>query len=236
MVTYVGRAGWRARPPKSVTPLVHSRQRGTAVHYSGSAAETKLDHSLCAGVVRGIQNHHMDTRGWADIAYSFLVCNHGAIFTGRGRGVRTAANGTNEGNGSFHAVCFLGGDRVGRADVTENGLAAIRVAVLDCNSWAGVREVQPHSFFKATACPGDELRRWIAQGMPVAEDDMNTNELDEYLASKRGQARLESAVDHVMSLGLTGDREGAIRSWSLLLEQVTEDQKKIMDHLGIPRE
>lgn len=56
---------------------------------------------------------------------SWLVCHHGYRFTGRGLGVRSAAQGTNAGNDSFHAVCFLGADREGRADVTPEAKAAI---------------------------------------------------------------------------------------------------------------
>lgn len=232
--TYISRNAWDARNPKSVTPLVHSQQRGTGVHYSGGAAEARLNHAECANVVRSIQRFHMDTRGWADIAYSFLPCNHGAIFVGRGRGVRTAANGTNSGNDGYHAVCFLGGDRDGRADVTPEGLAALKIAISDCNSWAGVKEVRPHSSFKPTECPGDEIRSWISRGMPVRsweEEDMTTDELDKYLASDRGRGRLERAVDLLMSQGLTGNRNGAIRGWAVRLENVERDVKEILSIL-----
>jgi hypothetical protein len=174
----VTRDAWGARAPRNRTSLHRSEQRGTGVHYSGSAAESTADHGLCDNVVRSIQRFHMDSRGWSDIAYSYLVCIHGAVFEGRGRGVRTAANGTNAGNDGYHAVCFLGGDVAGRADVTPAGKNSIRDAVLHCNAWAGVDQVRPHSWFKPTGCPGDELRVWIASGMPVdqppppQEDDM----------------------------------------------------------------
>lgn len=235
--TYISRNAWDARKPKSITPLVHSQQRGTGVHYSGGASEARLNHAECANVVRSIQHFHMDTRGWADIAYSFLPCNHGAIFVGRGRGIRTAANGTNSGNDGYHAVCFLGGDRDGRADVTPEGFAALKIAIRDCNAWAGVKEVRPHSSFKSTECPGDEIRAWIARGLPTEDEDMTTDELDRYLASDRGRGRLERAVDLLMSQGLTGDRNGAIRGWAVRLENVeglaTETRAAVAEILSI---
>ncbi|KAH9512608.1 Peptidoglycan-recognition protein SC1a [Bulinus truncatus] len=40
--------------------------------------------STCAAEVRGFQNFHMDTRGWNDIGYSFLVGGDGSVFEGRG--------------------------------------------------------------------------------------------------------------------------------------------------------
>jgi hypothetical protein len=234
-VGYISRDKWNARKPRSITPLVLSRQKGTAVHYSAGLGDSRANHAECFSVVQGIQRFHMDGRGWADIAYSFLVCIHGGIFVGRGRGVRTAANGTNAGNAEYHAVCFLGGDRAGRADVTEEGKAAIRRAVLDCNDWADVNRVVPHSSFKPTECPGNELRAWISAGMPVQEDELPTiDDIDKYLASPRGQSRLEKAVDTLMSLGLTGDKGGAIRGWAVRLENVERDVAEILQLLKNP--
>jgi hypothetical protein len=175
----VTRAEWSARQPASRTFLVKVQQRGTAIHYSGSDADEQSQHNNCAARVRSIQRFHMDGRGWADIAYSFLVCKHGYIFTGRGVGVRTAANGTDAGNTAFHAVCFLGDDSAGRDDITDAGRRALRQAVESCNRWAGKQEVRPHSFFKPTGCPGDQLRAWIIQGLPVVkkqEDELTEAE------------------------------------------------------------
>ncbi|MGH7376858.1 MAG: peptidoglycan recognition protein family protein [Candidatus Methylomirabilales bacterium] len=161
------RAEWGARPPKSVQAI--GTVRGVALHYSGSASDEQADHANCAGRVRGIQRYHMDTRGWADVAYNFLACLHGTVFEGRGFGHRSAAQGTNDGNAHYLAVCFLGNDSAGRDDVTDAGRAALRYVVDQVrDDYLGAREVRPHSSFHATACPGDELRAWIAQGMPAS--------------------------------------------------------------------
>ena len=90
----VTRAQWGARPPENRTALVRHDQLGTAVHYSGSDADEQADHANCARRVRAIQDFHLDGRGWADIAYSYVACKHGYIYEGRGRGIRTAAQGT----------------------------------------------------------------------------------------------------------------------------------------------
>lgn len=230
----ISREQWEAREPKNITPLVFSEQRGTVLHYSGAASDAKFDHQVCDDTIRAIQNFHMDVRGWADIAYSSLCCIHGGVFTGRGRGVRTAANGTTAGNDAYHAVCFLGGDVAGRADVTEEGKTALRYAIESCNQWANVSRVVSHSFLKATACPGDELRAWLAAGMPTVEDTVSQREVIEALQSPEGQRELERAVDHLMSLGLTGSREGAIRAWAIKLENVEANVEKILRLLEPP--
>jgi hypothetical protein len=170
-VRLVNRAEWGARPPQQRQLLAKNEQKGTAVHYTAADADEQADHLRCAGRVRGIQAFHIDGRGWSDIAYSYLVCKHGYVFEGRCRGIRTAAQGTNDGNDGYHAVCFLGDDSAGRDDVTDPGRAAMRDAVIWCNAWAGVDEIRPHSSFHSTACPGDDLRVWITAGMPQPEEE-----------------------------------------------------------------
>jgi len=103
----------------------------------------------------------MGTRGWADIAYSFLVCPHGYVFEGRGIGKRSAANGTNDGNARYYAICGL----FGQGDpFTEEMKTAYKEAINHCRSSGAGSEVKPHSAFKATACPG-LVRHWLESGM-----------------------------------------------------------------------
>lgn len=164
----VTREAWGARKPRSTTPLPDTDVRGTAVHYSAAAADQVADHGQCAGRVRSIQNYHMDANDWVDIAYSWLTCQHGSAFQGRGWGIRTAANGTNPSNDHYHACCFLGADKADRDDVQPAGRLAIAGVLAEGRRrYPHAWEVRPHSDFKATACPGNELRAWIGADMPV---------------------------------------------------------------------
>ena len=163
-VKLVTRKAWRARRPKRTVALPVDQARGVAVHYSGMNADEQAKHRNCAARVRAIQRFHMETRGWFDIAYSWVVCKHGFVFRGRGIGKRTAANGTAAANDRYYAVCFLGDDTKGRDDVTDAGRQAL-VGVLrfvDRQIPARMR-VRPHSDFVATGCPGTELRAFIAR-------------------------------------------------------------------------
>jgi N-acetylmuramoyl-L-alanine amidase len=159
-VKLVSRKQWDARSPKDVTPLRPTH--GVVVHYSASDADERSNHKNCAARVRGIQRFHMDTKGWTDIAYSFLVCKHGYVFRGRGPHARTAANGTNAGNDGYLAICFLGDDTKGRDDVTSKGRQALvdaRKHLLSVHPHA--RETIGHRDLTSTACPGDELYAYI---------------------------------------------------------------------------
>lgn len=154
----VTRAGWGARAPRNTSAI--TGDRGHAIHYEGPRMGP-FPHESCAAKVRGIQNFHMDGRGWADIAYNALVCPHGFVFEGRGPGRRSAAQGTNDGNAHYYAVCYLGG---AGDPFTDAGAQAY----LDAFAWlGGGSEKRPHSFFHATACPGDLIRGWINAGLPA---------------------------------------------------------------------
>jgi hypothetical protein len=95
---------------------------------------------------------------------SHLVCRHGYVFVGRGFGNRSAANGTKDANDRFFAVCFLGDDSAGRADVTSEARRALRQLIAEYRRrYPAARQVRPHSDFVATECPGDELRTLISR-------------------------------------------------------------------------
>lgn len=107
----------------------------------------------------------MEVKGWLDIAYNQVACRHGYAFAGRGFGARSAANGTKEANDAYFAVCFLGDDSAGRADVTPEARRALRQLVTEYRRrYPKARAVRPHSDFFATECPGDELRALIKLG------------------------------------------------------------------------
>lgn len=162
---YVSRAGWSARKPKERPIVLRDTAVDTVVtHYSASNADEQADHKNCPARIRSTQDFHMDTRGWNDIAYNFLVCKHGWIFEGRGIDAKSAATGAD--NGHTLAVCFLGDDTAGRDDVTPAG----RRALVEITRW--IRQKRPsarrnagHRDFMPTSCPGNELYDYITSAV-----------------------------------------------------------------------
>jgi hypothetical protein len=128
-----------------------------------NADEQQL-HRNCAVRVRGMQRYHIEEREWLDVAYNHIWCGHGFVFVGRGFGVRSAANGTTEANDRYLAVCFLGDDSAGRADVTPQARQTLDLLIQEYRRrYPKATEIRPHSDFVATACPGDELRALISR-------------------------------------------------------------------------
>lgn len=163
----VTRDEWGARAPKYRNEAPLSAE--STAHWNGPiitiSKQITWDHSKCAGLVRGIQNFHMDGKGWSDIAYNFIICPHGYTFDGRGLNVINGANGTNSGNRSSHAVMCLAGDGNHFSDVEKiefrECIVFIAEHTLAPNSCKGHRDHKP------TACPGDARYDWVHQGMPI---------------------------------------------------------------------
>lgn len=152
----ITRAEWGARRRKSSPDTVRPvDRRAVMVHYSTGE---ELGREDTAEWVREIQSYHMDTHGWQDIGYNFLVDREGRVFEGRGwdavgahcAGYNTPAVG----------VCFLGDDDPGQ-DVPDVARAAIVAIGQEAERRAGHDLAQlGHRDKYATACPGDELEAW----------------------------------------------------------------------------
>lgn len=164
----VTRASWGARKPEHRTTATLNDE--STCHWNGPTitvgGKTTWDHSRCAGLVRGIQNFHMDSRGWSDIAYNFVECPHGYTFEGRGLNVINGANGTNTGNRTSHAICCLGGEGNSFSEKEKVGFKGCVKYIADHT--LAPDKAQGHRDHKSTACPGDARYKWVHAGMPVA--------------------------------------------------------------------
>lgn len=157
---YVSRVSWLARRPDSITPLLPSQVDGIVFHYTAAGADEQELHVNCAKRVRGVQNFHMDIRGWSDLAYNMLVCKHGYVFEGRGLERKSAATGA--ANRHTLAVCFLGDDSATRDDLTPKGRAAlVEVTRYIRKQRPLAQKLSGHRDFMQTSCPGQEIYDYI---------------------------------------------------------------------------
>jgi N-acetylmuramoyl-L-alanine amidase-like protein len=160
----VTREQWGARAPRSITLVPWSRRTTFAVHYSAANRNQS---------VREIQNFHMDTRGWSDIGYNFLVDWHGIIYVGRGWD-RLGAHIANH-NTPCIGVCAIGTD----ADITIEQERSIRWLYDEATRHKGHPLTQKvHRDFAPTTCPGDRLAKWVHEGMQLPEGGPSPMTLD----------------------------------------------------------
>jgi hypothetical protein len=161
------RSEWGARNPKRRDAATFTRL--STGHWNGPTitvyGQLTWDHHICASLVRGIQNFHMDDRGWNDIAYNFLVCPHEYVFEGRGMHIINAANGTNEANRSSHAIMFLAGEL---NQFSHHEKTGFKQCVRYISERSQILEkAVGHRDHKATSCPGEERYSWIHRDMPT---------------------------------------------------------------------
>lgn len=167
----VSRADWGARRPKATASIAASEP--STIHWNGPKVPDR-SHDKCAALVRGIQNFHMDGRGWSDIAYNFVVCRHGYVFEGRGCNARSGANGKSAWNKVSYAVMFLGGETNA---FPEEARRSIREVVGWLNRVTSApNRAKCHRDWKSTACPGDVIAQWVKSGMPLAKRPSPTPE------------------------------------------------------------
>ena len=162
-------------------------------------------HSECDNLMRSIQNYHMDTQGWSDIAYNLCVCEHGTIYEGRGKGKGSAANGTSQANKDWYAICALVGEHDDQPAALDTGL---NDAAAKCRGWGAGSSMSGHRDHTSTQCPGDELYgkmkagRYSGGGSTTPPPDDGKLDVDGWLGSgtiRRWQEIMKTPVDGTIS-------------------------------------
>lgn len=170
MPTILSRATWGARAPRSTPVRVPLSQRtATCVHWDGSSTITVRTQADACVVMRRDQNYHMDSNGWSDIGYNYLVISapgfavDGLILEGRGRDIQ-GAHCTGKNTPWIGVQVAVGGKQI----ASEAARESVR--------WLhdGFVKAKGHSMGMvghrdglATQCPGDVLYKWVHAGMPV---------------------------------------------------------------------
>ncbi len=75
------RGCWGARAPRSVSYM--SALTKAVVHHTAGNEFNTTGYEASKANVRAIQNLHMNSNGWSDIGYHFLVDKFGFTFEGR---------------------------------------------------------------------------------------------------------------------------------------------------------
>ena len=157
----VSRAAWGARRPKDRTFQDARSVREIFVHYSESPGG-QVDFQVQKRAIQNIQDFHMDTRGWSDIAYSYLIINSSKPRVFCGRGARTVPAAQMNHNTGTIAICVVMRDGEKLAWQTKLQLRRLiwhlRHSVTRRNT-----PVRPHSAVTETSCPGDQLRAFVAK-------------------------------------------------------------------------
>lgn len=157
------RASWGAKPAIAARLQANRRAwRKITVHHSATTAEGFGGRSTAASseAIQRIQKAHMNTEGWGDIGYHFLIDPAGRLYQGRSLAWQGAhAGGQN--NVANIGICLLGNFDAERPDARALATLESLIGVLSARHGIPRTAVKGHRAYRATACPGERLARWV---------------------------------------------------------------------------
>jgi N-acetylmuramoyl-L-alanine amidase len=159
--TIISRASWGARAPTSTTRLTNQPVQYAFIHHAASA--NCNDRASCQALVRSFQNQHMNTNGWADIGYSFVIGGDGSIFEGRGWD-RVGAHTTNY-NSVGLGFCLTGTFTSALPPKAQTDAVKSLIACgVTLGKLRSAYTLRGHRDMGSTECPGtslfNEIRTW----------------------------------------------------------------------------
>ncbi|XP_055993160.1 peptidoglycan recognition protein 1 [Sorex fumeus] len=157
----VPRREWRALASRCSQRLKLPARYVVVAHTAGSHCNTP---DLCQQQARNVQNYHVNTQGWCDVGYNFLIGEDGLVYEGRGWDYKGDHSGPTWNPRSI-AIAFMG-NYMERSPPPRAIRAAL--SLLDCGVARGALsknyEVKGHRDVQPTLSPGDQLyeiiRKW----------------------------------------------------------------------------
>lgn len=217
--TICTRSCWSARGAQCSITYMGALTRAV-IHHTAGSSDYVTDYNTAKSRVRGIQNLHMDSNGWCDIGYHFLVSAGGDIFEGRygsmGSLPRGAHDSVNDNSFGFNWMGYF------HTPVNQTPPKAMRDALYAVIAWrmpsswspygggsyggrSGVGYLCGHRDAFASACPGDLAYQYITGNTSGGEAR------DEVSDRKNGS--VSSLKDRVHVFGRGGDGACWLRTW-----------------------
>lgn len=148
-----------------------------ALHWGGSTSQI-VGTAEEEARLRSWQRYHIQSRGWRDIAYNYAVGDSGTIYRCRGLnpGGHTSTRDDIDPNGVPYNVSSIGVVWIGGANANGGTPSAAAFASIAKIIDSTGLPVKGHRTIKVeggswTACPGDEILRWIDNYVPGEGDD-----------------------------------------------------------------
>ena len=158
-------AAWGARPNSRVVNVVTRRPVKILVHHTATPNVDDLSRRAADDLARGIQNFHMDRRGWLDSGQHFTISRGGFVLEGRHRSLEALRSGRKQVEGAHctgQNLVSIGIENEGTyTDTGPTGVLWDRLREMCAHvcSQYGIAptEIYGHRDFKDTLCPGDVL-------------------------------------------------------------------------------
>ncbi|MBN1902854.1 N-acetylmuramoyl-L-alanine amidase, partial [Candidatus Sumerlaeota bacterium] len=178
------RACWSARAPQGTIYYMSALNRAVIHHTAGASDYNTTSLETTKSKVRATQNYHMDSLGWSDIGYNFLIDKLGYILEGRHNSMGSYTKGAHDAINN----CSFGFSNLGYFHTPYNHAAttAMRNACYDVIAWripnpftgygggyyggqSNRGYVCGHRDVGQTACPGDIWYGYIGTNLSGGE-------------------------------------------------------------------
>ncbi|WP_251150366.1 DUF4214 domain-containing protein [Cellulosimicrobium sp. Marseille-Q4280] len=149
----ISRGGWGAAP-QACTPDTASRLVGAVIHHTANPnSYTSVAQAM--QVIRNDQAYHINTRGWCDLGYNFVVDKWGNVYEGRANSMTKPIIGVHAGgfNTSTVGIAFLGD----HSSVAPSN-AAVQAVAHVVGFRLGAYGVRPDVFMSYTTRGGENSR------------------------------------------------------------------------------
>ncbi|MEZ6004600.1 MAG: peptidoglycan recognition family protein [Planctomycetota bacterium] len=165
----IPRAQWGARAANrsNVTPA-GSPWTVITVHHAASDESIAAMSSVgdARRAIQKIQRGHMDSNGWGDVGYHFLIDPAGRVYEGRSmqyQGAHAGKQGNHNNNEGNIGICLLGNFELERP--SREALTALEQLVHNLQRAYNIprNAVRAHLDWKSTECPGRFLLPYVRQ-------------------------------------------------------------------------
>ena len=206
MFDYVSREEWGARAPRSVRAVAPSQFSAIEWHHSGTQGFPDGP-----SAARSFQNFHMDTKGWQDLFYNWLIHSDGTIV--EGRSWVTSPRPEN-----YMVVCFIGNyDTMKLTAAQEMSARLVYAEFVRRSPQVAGKAARWHNQRSGTACPGSDVIGWVRDmnlkgwpdPTPKPEPVVETPEPVTDAALVELKARVDQLTEDVFSVSYRADRLSA---------------------------
>jgi hypothetical protein len=176
----IGCNTWGARQPSSGLTMLSTRPDKIIIHHTDTPNRSDLGLSRAYSLCRGIQNHHMDVKGWSDTGQHFTVTRDGYRLEGRHRSLEGLTAGT-----KMVSAAHCPGENDRAIGIENEGryndvappealwASLVELSVHICSRYGvAASSIRGHRDFVSTDCPGDvlygklgQLRTAVAKGL-----------------------------------------------------------------------
>lgn len=148
------------------------RQITEAIIHCSATRPTWMGNATTAEKAEEIRRWHVDENGWSDIGYHYLIDRDGTAVEGRNVS-RTGAHVKGHNRGTI-GICLIGGLGSSANDAFEDHFTPqqdrkLRALLSHLMIEHGFTEASGHNEYAAKACPGFNVKRWLAGKTPERE-------------------------------------------------------------------